>query len=249
MRVEILGKTGYREAYALQESLVAALHDGSGEETLLLLEHPPVYTIGTGGSDTNILRAGIEAVRINRGGDVTYHGPGQLVGYPIIDLGARGRDLHRYLRFLEELLIGVAAALGVSAGRIEGRTGIWTDEGKLASIGVGVRRWISMHGFALNVSTDLGCFDAINPCGIPGCRMASLEKIKKSPICIEEVVNIIVKLFPDLLDRRLPLTGWPHVRRQEHVWKEELKSLHGSRCGPPDRSNTAPPAKSSTVSD
>src|SRR5512144_428211 len=146
-----LGMIDFHDAFALQERLAAEVAAEAAPETLLLLEHPPVYTIGSGGDEANILDPAIEAVRINRGGDVTWHGPGQLVGYPIVNLGRRSRDLHRYLRFLEELLIAVAGDFRVEAWRIPGKTGIWTEEGKLASIGVGVRRWVTMHGFAFNV--------------------------------------------------------------------------------------------------
>src|SRR5512143_3500905 len=164
MKAFDLGLMDFDEAYVLQDRLAEAVFRGREAEALLLLEHLPVYTIGRGGSEDNVLDDKIRPARINRGGDVTYHGPGQLVGYPIIDLGRRGRDLHRYLRFLEELLIRVAADYGVEARRVPGRTGVWTAKGKLASIGVGVRRWITMHGFALNVSADLAGFSAINPC-------------------------------------------------------------------------------------
>jgi len=127
MIIHNLGLIDFAEAYALQESLAAEVFAGSGPETLLLLEHPPVYTIGSGGSEANVLDPSIQVRRINRGGDVTFHGPGQLVGYPIIHLGRRGRDLHRYLRFLEELLIRVTAEFGVVARRLPGRTGVWTE--------------------------------------------------------------------------------------------------------------------------
>ena len=142
MEFNDLGLMDFAEALAIQEQLVADVFKGSAPETVLLLEHLPVYTMGHGGSEENILDHSVKAVRINRGGDITYHGPGQLIGYPIIDLGRRGRDLHRYLRFLEELIIEVAGDFQVAACRVPGRTGVWTDSGKLASIGVGVRRWI-----------------------------------------------------------------------------------------------------------
>ncbi|WP_298439096.1 lipoyl(octanoyl) transferase LipB [Geobacter sp.] len=204
MRIEEPGIVDYRAAYALQERLAAAVAAGAAPETLLLLEHPPVYTTGRGGSAANILDPAIGAVETNRGGDVTYHGPGQLVGYPIIDLGRRGRDLHRYLRFLEEVLIRVAAGFGVEAWRVPGRTGIWTGEGKLASIGVGVRRWVTMHGFALNVSNDLLPFSRINPCGMAGCPVTSLESLCGGGVVLEDVRRRAAEEFRELVERMLP---------------------------------------------
>ncbi|MRR35230.1 lipoyl(octanoyl) transferase, partial [bacterium] len=134
---------------------------------------------------------------------------GQLVGYPIIDLGRRGRDLHRYLRSLEELLILVAADFGVAARREPGRTGVWADGGKLASIGVGVRRWVTMHGFALNISNDVSPFLSINPCGIVACPMTSLSAILQFPVSIDDVRRSAAGRFPSLLDERLPLRESP----------------------------------------
>ncbi len=206
MKIRDLGLIGFGEAFVIQEQLAEEIFRGLETETLLLLEHSPVYTIGRGGSKDNILDAAIEPVRINRGGDVTYHGPGQLVGYPIIDLDLRGRNLHRYLRFLEEMLIRVAAGYGVDARRVPGRTGVWTGKGKLASIGVGVRRWITMHGFAMNVSTDLERFSSINPCGIEACPVTSLQDLLGSPApTVEEVREAVAKCFEPLLDEWLPV--------------------------------------------
>ena len=198
-----LGIIAFHEAYAIQQQLAAEVFAGA-PETLLLLEHPPVYTIGSGGNEANLLDPAIEVVRINRGGDVTWHGPGQLVGYPVVNLGRRGRDLHRYLRFLEELLLVVAADFRVAAWRVPGRTGVWTEQGKLASIGVGVRRWVTMHGFALNVSVDLAGFDRINPCGIAGCPITSLQGEVGVIVTMDKVKKEIGDSFVDLLEKRLP---------------------------------------------
>ena len=200
-----LGIVDFHEAYAIQEGLATEVFAGSTPETLLLLEHPPVYTIGSGGNEGNVLDPAIAPLRINRGGDVTWHGPGQLVGYPIINLDRRRRDLHRYLRFLEELLVAVAADFRVESWRIPGRTGVWTEEGKLASIGVGVRRWVTMHGFALNVSPDLGGFGRINPCGIEGCPVTSLKAETGAGVAMEEVKGRMAERFGPLLQERLPL--------------------------------------------
>lgn len=202
-----LGLMDFQEAYALQERLAAGVAAGTEPERLLLLEHPPVYTIGSGGSEANILDPDVTPLRINRGGDVTWHGPGQLVGYPIVSLGRRRRDLHRYLRFLEELLIAVAADFRVEAWRIPGRTGIWTEQGKLASIGVGVRRWVTMHGFALNVAPDLTPFGRINPCGMAGCPITSLAEETGVGVSLGDVKTRVVARFAGLLEERLPLEG------------------------------------------
>jgi len=206
--IKNLGLIDFNEAYALQEQLVAGVAEGREDETLLLLEHPPVYTTGSGGSDRNILDPSISAVRINRGGDVTYHGPGQLVGYPIINLAKRGRDLHSYLRFLEELIIRIAADFGVAAQRVSGRTGVWTgsppDLAKLASIGVGVRRWVTMHGFALNVTTDLSQFSRINPCGFIACPVTSMFVERAGVGSLDEIKNRVALRFEILLDDLLP---------------------------------------------
>jgi lipoyl(octanoyl) transferase len=204
MIIRDLGMIDFHDALALQKRMAAEVATGAAPETLLLMEHPPVYTIGTGGSEANILDRTIEVVRINRGGDVTWHGPGQVVGYPIVNLGRRSRDLHRYLRFLEELLIVVAADFRVEAWRIPGRTGIWTEEGKLASIGVGVKGWVAMHGFALNVSPDLSAFARINPCGFPDCPVTSLAAEGVAPVAMGRVKAGIAGYFGNLLEERLP---------------------------------------------
>ncbi len=193
------GVLDFQEAFQLQERLVADIAAGTEPETLLLLEHPAVYTIGTGGNQANLLDPETPLVRINRGGDITWHGPGQLVGYPLVRLGDRGKDLHRWLRFIEELLILVVAEYGVAARRVPDRTGVWTAQGKLASIGVGVRRWVSMHGFALNVDSDLTSFTKINPCGMPGCPISSLRQECNYPPALTEVKTRVGSAFWELL--------------------------------------------------
>ena len=205
MLVSEYGTMDYREAFALQERLVAEVRGDLSRETLLLLEHPLVYTMGRSGSEANVLDPTVDVVRINRGGDVTCHAPGQLVGYPIINLGRRGKDLRRHLRFLEELLIQTAADLGVTAYRVAGRTGVWTDAGKLASIGVGVRHWVTMHGFALNVNNDLAAFQRIHPCGIAQCPVASLESILGEELPLLHVSSRIAASFEELLDEWQPV--------------------------------------------
>jgi lipoyl(octanoyl) transferase len=207
MEINDLGLIGFFDAFALQERLVAGVYADTSPETLLLLEHPPVYTVGRSGDLQNVLDPSIETVHINRGGDITYHAPGQLVGYPIVNLGLRLRDLRHYLRFLEEVLIQVAVDFGVASYRVEGETGVWTDHGKLASIGAGARRWVTMHGFALNVSLDLSGFDRINPCGIVGCAMTSLQAITGRPVSMAEVKERAAAHFVRLLDLWLPVAG------------------------------------------
>ncbi|MRR54004.1 MAG: lipoyl(octanoyl) transferase LipB [Deltaproteobacteria bacterium] len=204
MLVKELGTVGYGEAFALQENLTVQVQENIVRETLLLLEHPLVYTMGRSGSDANILDPSVEVIRINRGGDITCHGPGQLVGYPIINLGRRGKDLRRHLRFLEEILILTSADFGVPAYRVEGRTGIWTDSGKLASIGVGVRHWVTMHGFALNVNNDLAAFSRINPCGISSCPIASMESLRGCQVPLQKVSKRIAERFAGMLEEWMP---------------------------------------------
>jgi len=199
MNVRWLGRIGYTEALALQESIAAEkIADSTRPDELLLLEHEPVYTIGRT-PDRSSLRDPATLphplVTISRGGQATYHGPGQLVGYPILDLTTRGRDLHRYLRELEEFLVGVCMHFGVAAQRREGLTGVWTEKGKLASIGVGVRRWVSLHGFALNVCGDLAPFAEITPCGIAGVAMTNLEIERGQPLAVERVASHVAERF------------------------------------------------------
>jgi lipoate-protein ligase B len=168
----------YREALAWQRALAQARIAGQLEhDVLLLLEHPAVVTLGRTAQPAHLLRPeGVEVFEVERGGDVTFHGPGQLVGYPIIDLSGHRRDLHWYLRALEQALITALAELGIPGERTPGYTGVWARGRKIASIGVHVRQWVTWHGFALNVSTDLADFERIVPCGIPGVVMTSLER-------------------------------------------------------------------------
>lgn len=197
------GTVEYAEALGMQQRLVLEVQQG-GQETILLLEHPPVYTIGAGGDCANLLDSDLDAVRVNRGGDVTWHGPGQLVCYPILELARRGRDLHRYLRFLETLLLQVCSEVGVEGFTVPGRTGVWTQRGKLASIGVGVRRWVSMHGFSLNVAPDISPFASINPCGMPHCPITSLRLEREGELPMPYLKELVECGFEPLLDRHLP---------------------------------------------
>ena len=176
-----LGRVSFEDALALQESLVEQRFAGEIPDTVLYLEHEPVYTIGRTRDRSSLRSEGDDevlphpVVEINRGGQATYHGPGQLVGYLILDLHAFGLDLHTYLRAIEQGLIDFLAESDVTAGRREGLTGVWVEDRKIASIGVGARRWITMHGFAFNISRDLSGFESIVPCGIQDVTMTSLE--------------------------------------------------------------------------
>jgi lipoyl(octanoyl) transferase len=186
---------GYEAGLRLQERYVAAILDGTGSDTILLLEHLPVYTIGRL-RDQSSLRDPASLPypvhEINRGGQATYHGPGQLVGYPILNLNPRGKDLHEHLRKLEDALIRACQRFGVQAGRREGLTGVWVENRKLASIGVGVRKWISMHGFAINITREsLPPFFAITPCGIDGVSMSCLENEAGRDITVAEASEVI----------------------------------------------------------
>ncbi len=187
----------YEAGLRLQEQHVGAILDGTGGDTILLLEHQPVYTIGRLRDQSSLRNPAslpFPVHEINRGGQATYHGPGQLVGYPILDLTPRGKDLHEHLRKLEDALIRACQKFGVQAGRREGLTGVWVENRKLASIGVGVRKWISMHGFAINITQEsLPPFFAITPCGIDGVSMSCLENEAGRGITVAEASAVIAE--------------------------------------------------------
>ena len=189
MKIEWLGRIHYEAGLRIQDTrLETCLSNAS--ETVLLLEHEPVYTIGRLPDKSSLRAPGrlpYPVFETNRGGQATYHGPGHLVGYPILDLRTRGRDLHIYLRNLENILIELMADFGIHASRIEAKTGVWVEDRKIASIGVGVRKWVTMHGFALNVSSDLHGFQHIIPCGITGVRMTSMSRELGKEISLETV--------------------------------------------------------------
>ena len=208
VNVRWLGRIEFADALALQEEIVATKrNDSLFEDQLLLLEHEPVYTIGRTPDRSSLSATGrigrgaLDGAHlphplfsINRGGQATYHGPGQLIGYPIIDLRRCGKDLHKYLRWLEQLLIDLLAHHDIAAQRRESLTGVWVEHRKIASIGVGVRHWITMHGFALNVCGDLSPFDQIVPCGIKNVSITSMEKETKKSFTVEEVARTIETL-------------------------------------------------------
>jgi lipoyl(octanoyl) transferase len=200
------GRTGYADAFRRQEELVVRRLAGETGDTLVFTEHNPVFTLGLRlGAEQNLLwnaaelaRRGIEVVQTNRGGDITYHGPGQVVGYPIVNLGPRP-DLHAYLRFVEQVLINTAGTLGLAAGRREGKTGIWLGPRKLAAIGIAVKKWTTYHGFALNVNTDLAAFDGIVPCGITDGTVTSLARELGCPVDEAEVKRVLAAEFWQML--------------------------------------------------
>jgi len=207
LEVRRLGLVPYEEALALQRSLVEERRAGRIDDVLLLLEHPPVLTVGVRGdggrshilaSSEELTARGIAVHETGRGGDVTYHGPGQVVGYPILDLSPHRRDVHRYVRDLEEVLIRVAADFGVVAGRVEGLTGVWVGDEKLAAIGVRIARWVTSHGFAFNVNTELDDFKLIVPCGIADRGVTSLARLLGRPVDIDSVEDRITVRFGEL---------------------------------------------------
>jgi lipoyl(octanoyl) transferase len=216
LHVRRLGLVGYEEALALQKRLVDQRKCGEIDDQLLLLEHPHVITLGvkTRNDLSHVLETpeslaaqGVGLFETGRGGDVTYHGPGQLVGYPIIDLNPGRRDVHRYVRDLEEVLIRAVAEFGILARRIEKLTGIWVEEAgrdaKLAAIGVRISRWVTSHGFALNVNTDLSRFGLIVPCGITDKGVTSIERLVGHPVAMAEVEDAVVRQFQAVFGGRI----------------------------------------------
>jgi lipoyl(octanoyl) transferase len=198
LRISWLGRVDFASALALQEEIVARKREQlDAADEVLLLEHEPVYTIGRTPNKSSLLGAGHlphPLFAINRGGQATYHGPGQLMAYPIVDLRRCGQDLHRYLRWLEETLIDFLATYKMSATQREGLTGVWIANRKIASIGVGVRHWITMHGFALNVCGDLAPFAQIVPCGISNVTMTSMERETGRSLAVADVARDFEKL-------------------------------------------------------
>jgi lipoyl(octanoyl) transferase len=204
-----LGVIAYPEALALQRALVEERRAGRVPDLLLLAEHPPVLTLGVKGDGgrSHILATpaalaarGIEVFETGRGGDITYHGPGQIVGYPIIDLNPDRRDVHRYVRDLEDVLIRTAGGFGIAATRVAGLTGVWAGQEKLAAIGVRISRWVTSHGFALNVTTDLTHFDLIIPCGIADRGVTSMARLGCTA-SLREVEDCIVEHVCDVFER------------------------------------------------
>ena len=224
LRVVDLGLRDYAEALSFQRDLAAARLAGRvAEDVLVLVEHPPVITLGRSSKAAHLLASpealaarGVALHEVERGGDVTFHGPGQLVGYPIVDLTGHRQDLHWYLRQVEEVLIRAVGTLGIPADRTPGKTGVWTGGRKLASIGVHARQWVTWHGFALNVTTDLRYFDLMVPCGIADVTMTSVERElldradgtchAPSPTLGDDVRAAVVRMFGMVFDREPVVT-------------------------------------------
>jgi lipoyl(octanoyl) transferase len=220
-----VGLIGYAEAWELQKRLVTARKNGAIEDVLLLCEHPHVITLGRNGKREHLLASeqvlrqkGVEFHSSDRGGDITYHGPGQVVGYPILNLAAIRKDVVWYVRMLEETMIRATAEFGISAERVTGKTGIWVRdtndsnavsliEEKLGAIGVHLSRWVTSHGFAYNVSTDLRYFDLIVPCGITGRKATSLEKILGRAMARKEAVQPVVRNFGEVFGLKMRETS------------------------------------------
>jgi lipoyl(octanoyl) transferase len=206
-----LGIVEYQAALALQQAMVAARQADAIPDTLLLLEHPHVFTLGRGADERFLLaqRPGeVPIYRVSRGGEVTYHGPGQLVGYPILKLEGRDRDVHRYLRNLEEAMLRALADFDIDATRRDGLTGVWVGAKKMGSIGVGIKRWTTCHGFALNVCPDLSYFRGIVPCGIDGCEMTSIEALR-ARITVDEFAAAMRSRFAKVFGYAENVTAEP----------------------------------------
>ncbi len=212
------GVIEYAAAWAWQKEQVQRRYTGSVEDVLFLLQHPPTYTYGRATQpehlpDRVLLEAlGARVFEVERGGSITYHGPGQLVGYAIVDLRARDRDVHRYLRDLEEVLIGALADLGLAGERRPGLTGVWVGQEKVAAIGIHVSRWISSHGFALNVDLDLGYFRAVRPCGLRAEQVTSLAALLARAVDMVEVENALCCHFAEVFGAQLIESSFDGVR-------------------------------------
>jgi lipoyl(octanoyl) transferase len=214
LHVRRLGRLRYADGLELQARLVKQRQAGEIPDTLLLLEHDPVFTLGRNARKENVLfpdealrERGFDVFESGRGGDVTYHGPGQVVGYPIMELSPDRRDVHRYVRDLEEVMIRCCADHGVEAIRVEGLSGAWVGKEKIGAIGVRIARWVTSHGFALNVSTDLSPFDLIVPCGIQGRGVASLERLLGQAVPLDGVMSELADHFAAVFERLIVSEG------------------------------------------
>jgi lipoate-protein ligase B len=247
-----LGLVPYDQALDLQLAALNARAESRVPDLLLLLEHPPVITLGRAADPANVLaapaelaRRGIEIREAGRGGDVTLHAPGQLVGYPIVDLRSRDRDVHRYLRDLEEVLIRTLAGWGIASARIPGATGVWVGSEKVAAIGVGVKRWVTHHGFALNVATDLSLFETIIPCGLVGKGVTSLTRLLGREVRVEEAASRVTAEWPAVFATRLlavPPQQWARpigfASSGAITFSRNTPTTHGSHWDPAPPSST-----------
>ncbi len=203
-------RVDYNDALALQIRICDLKKAGFAPDVLLLLEHPPVITLGRNGdwhnllvSDETLKARGVSRYHVDRGGDITFHGPGQLVGYPLLRLERHEQDVHRYMRNLEEVIICLLQESGIVASRQEGLTGVWTNAGKICAMGVHISRWITRHGFALNVSTELSYYDLIVPCGLAGKQVASMKSILNRAVDLQEVADKLAEHFGRIFRRRM----------------------------------------------
>jgi lipoyl(octanoyl) transferase len=210
LQVRHLGRVPYADGLDLQARLVTRRQAGEIPDTLLLLEHDPVFTLGRNARRENVLlseealrKRGFDVFETGRGGDVTYHGPGQVVGYPILDLSPDRRDVHRYVRDLEEVMIRCCRDYGVEARRVRGLTGAWVGDDKIGAIGVRISRWVTSHGFAFNVATDLAAFDLIVPCGIRDRGVTSLERLVRRAVPISEAMERLAAHLVAVFEREI----------------------------------------------
>ncbi len=224
-----LGLIDYEDAYRIQKELVARLRLGEIADSVILAEHDHVFTIGRTGRIENLLadqnelkNADAKVIRVDRGGDITYHGPGQLVVYPIIDLRRRSRDLHQYLRDLEEVAINFLKEYSINAVRISGRTGVWIGDRKIASIGVGSTGWITYHGMSININTDLGFFSMINPCGMKDVKMTSLCELIGRYVDMNEAKEKMVARLSRILRRHCE--GAKHPKQSQRRARNRLRN-------------------------
>jgi lipoyl(octanoyl) transferase len=236
LHVANLGRTHYADAWDLQRRLFELRLEGLIGDLLLFTEHAHVYTIGKGGDENHLLASeqelqtdSVEVFRIDRGGDITYHGPGQIVGYPILDLNGYFLDIHRYLRSLEEVIIQTLGQFGVEAGREEGMTGVWVKGEKIAAIGVKVSRWRTMHGFALNVNTDLTKFNRIIPCGIFHKGVTSMRRILGRGVPLEEVEDSLAASFSNVFGCTTVPVSPDIVRQRMRELEMERSSVNSSQ--------------------
>ncbi|MEM3671367.1 MAG: lipoyl(octanoyl) transferase LipB [Thermoprotei archaeon] len=212
----------YSEAWAIQKGLVAYKYENpDADDFLLLLEHPHVYTVGRKGNTQNVLSSAVQVVHVERGGDVTYHGPGQLVAYPVVSLTRLSLTLRDYVRALEEIGILCARKFGVAASRVEGKTGVWVGDRKIASIGVAVERWITYHGIAFNVNTDLTFFGMINPCGMSASVMTSLKALTHTEIPMEKVKNAFIEAYSHVMSHDIRPANKEEEFLVREVWKQD----------------------------
>ena len=207
VRVYKLGLVEYAKAFQLQDELQSRRVNGDIPDVLMLLEHPPTLTLAKGNDDKNILvddailkQRNVAVFPTDRGGSITFHGPGQIVGYPILDLGDKGKDIHQYIRNLEQVIIETLGRYSLDSRRDSEHVGVWIGNEKIAAIGVRVRKWVTKHGFALNVNSDLSYFDLINPCGIVDKGVTSIKNILNREMNMEEVVNALIEKFSSVFN-------------------------------------------------